>query len=91
MSDKRHNNSIFRMYLATDAFIRRHSLSRLEFLVLDAEYGIVRSIAECPDIFDPMTESEMADELDEYIATLPEIFFHGVAVPFKRIDVTLNQ
>jgi hypothetical protein len=68
MSDKRLNNSIFLTYLATDAFIRRHSLSRSEFLALDAKYGIVKFIAECPDIFDPMTESEMADELDEYIA-----------------------
>ena len=68
MSDKRLNNSIFLTYLATDAFIRRHSLSRSEFLALDAKYGIVKFIAEFPDIFDPMTESEMADELDEYIA-----------------------
>ena len=68
MSEKRINNSIFLMYLATDAFIRLHSLSRAEFLALDDEFGIVSFIAECPDVFDPMTESEMADELDEYIA-----------------------
>ena len=43
------------MYLATDAFIRRHSLSRAEFLALDDKFGIVSFIAECPDIFDPMT------------------------------------
>lgn len=68
MSDKRINNSIFLMYLATDAFIRRHSLSREEFLALDAKFGIVDFVAECPDIFDSMTELEMADELDEYVA-----------------------
>ncbi len=68
MSEKRINNSIFLMYLATDAFIRRHSLSRAEFIALDSKFGIVSFIAECPDVFDPMTESEMADEIDEYIA-----------------------
>ena len=67
MSEKRLNNTIFLMYLATDAYVRRHNLSRAEFLALNAKYGLVKFIAECPDIFDPMTESEMADELDEYI------------------------
>ena len=68
MSEKRPNNTIFLMYLATDAYVRRHSLSRAEFMALNEKYGLVKFIAECPDIFDPMTESEMADELDEYIA-----------------------
>ena len=67
MSEKRLNNTIFLMYLATDAYVRRHSLSRAEFMALNEKYGLVKFIAECPDIFDPMTESEMADELDEYI------------------------
>ena len=68
MSEKRLNNTIFLMYLATDAYVRRHSLSRAEFMALNEKYGLVKFIAECPDIFDPMTESEMVDELDEYIA-----------------------
>ena len=68
MGEKRLNNTIFLMYLATDAYVRRHSLSRAEFMALNEKYGLVKFIAECPDIFDPMTESEMADELDEYIA-----------------------
>ena len=55
------------MYLATDAYMRRHNLSRMEFFALDNKFGIVKFIAECPDIFDPMTETEMADELDEFI------------------------
>jgi len=41
---------------------------RTEFLALDDKFDIVSFFAECPDVFDPMTESEMADELDEYIA-----------------------
>ena len=68
MGEKRLNNTIFLMYLATDAYVRRHSLSRAEFMSLNEKYGLVKFIAECPDIFDPMTESEMVDELDEYIA-----------------------
>lgn len=68
MSEKRLNNTIFLMYLATDAYMRRHNLSRMEFLALDSKFGIVKFISECPDIFDPMTETEMADELDEFIA-----------------------
>lgn len=48
--------------------MRRHNLSRMEFLALDSKFGIVKFISECPDIFDPMTETEMADELDEFIA-----------------------
>ena len=68
MSEKRLNNTIFLMYLATDAYVRRHNLSRAEFMTLNEKYGLVKFIAECPDIFDPMTESEMVDELDEYIA-----------------------
>ena len=47
--------------------MRRHNLSRMEFFALDNKFGIVKFIAECPDIFDPMTETEMADELDEFI------------------------
>jgi len=68
MSEKRLQNTIFLMYLATDAYMRRHNLTHGEFLALNERYAIVKFIAECPDIFDPMTESEMVDELDEYIA-----------------------
>ena len=68
MSEKRINNTIFLMYLATDAYMRRHNLSRTEFLAIDSKFGIVKFISECPDIFDPMTETEMVDELDEFIA-----------------------
>lgn len=68
MSEKRLKNTIFLMYLATDAYMRRHNLSRSEFLSLDERYSIVKFIGDCPDVFDSMTESEMADELDEYVA-----------------------
>lgn len=67
MSEKRLNNSIFLMHLATEAYMRRHHLSRREFLVLNAREGLIKFIANCPDIFDAMTDEEMADELDAYI------------------------
>ena len=50
MSEKRLNNTIFLMYLATDAYVRRHNLSRAEFMALNEKYGLVKFIAECPDI-----------------------------------------
>lgn len=68
MSEKRLENTIFLMYLATDAYMKRHGLTRREFLSVNERFGIVKFIADCPDIFDSMTESEMADELDEYVA-----------------------
>jgi len=68
MSEKRLQNTIFLMYLATDAYMRRHNLTRNEFLALNDRFAIVKFIAECPDVFDSMTEAEMADELEEYIA-----------------------
>ena len=48
--------------------MKRHGLTRREFLSVNERFGIVKFIADCPDIFDSMTESEMADELDEYVA-----------------------
>jgi len=68
MSEKRLQNTIFLMYQATDAYMRRHKLTHTEFLALNERFAIVKFIAECPDIFDSMTETEMADELEEYIA-----------------------
>jgi len=47
--------------------MRRHNLTRSEFLSLNDRFAIVKFVAECPDVFDSMTEAEMADELEEYI------------------------
>ncbi|MBO4386362.1 MAG: DUF3791 domain-containing protein [Treponema sp.] len=68
MADLRLNNSIFLMYLATEEYKREHNISSLQFLELDKKYGILSYIADCPDVFDGMTKSEMAREIDEYIA-----------------------
>ena len=67
MSDKRINNSIFIMFLLSGAYCVSHNISMKEFLDLDDEYAILNYIAECPDIFDSMTEEEMVKEIDAYV------------------------
>lgn len=67
VSERRLNNSLFLMHLATDAYRRRHNMTRQEFLDCDSRYHMLNFISECPDIFDSMTEPEMADELDQYV------------------------
>lgn len=56
------------MYLASEAYKQLHNISSEELLELDEKYGIFNYIADCPDVFDSMTELEMAKEIDEYIA-----------------------
>ena len=68
MSEKRLNNSIFLMHEASTAFIRSHALSMAQFFELDRKYDIIGFIGRCPDVFDWMSEAEMVQELDEYIA-----------------------
>lgn len=68
MTDRRLNNSIFLMHLVSDAYRRRHGLTSEEFLDRDSRYHILHFISECPDVFDSMTEPEMADEVDQYVA-----------------------
>ena len=68
MPDLRLNNSIFLMYLASEEYKRMHNITSSQFLELDGKYGIFSYIADCPDIFDSLTQPEMAREIDEYIA-----------------------
>jgi len=67
MSDKRINNSIFIMFLLSGAYCTAHGISTKEFLELDDKYAILNYIAECPDIFDSMSEEEMVKEIDAYV------------------------
>ena len=67
MSERRINNSIFIMFLLTGAYCTAHNLSTAEFLALDDKYSILNYVAECPDIFDSMSEAEMVKEIDEYV------------------------
>ena len=68
MTDRRLNNSIFLMHLVSNAYKRRHGLTNDEFLDHDRRFHILHFISECPDVFDSMTEPEMADEVDQYVA-----------------------
>ncbi len=68
MSELRLDNSIFLMYLASEEYKREHNISTEQFLALDKKYRILNYIAECPDVFDSMTQQEMGKEIDEYIA-----------------------
>lgn len=68
MSEKRLNNTIFLMYLVTDSYCRAHNISTDDFIKLDAKYAILNYVSECPDIFDSMTEQEMVEEIDHYVA-----------------------
>ncbi len=70
MTEKRLNNTIFLMYLATEAYKRAHHLTNLQFLELNRKYAILNYIAECPDIFDSMTKEEMVEEIDQYVSAI---------------------
>lgn len=66
MSEKRLNNTIFLMYLVTENYCKKHNLTTEEFLELDKSTNIINYVAECPDIFDPMTDEEMVQEVEFY-------------------------
>ena len=55
------------MFLLSGAYCAAHNISTKEFLDLDNKYAILNYIAECPDIFDSMTEEEMVKEIDAYV------------------------
>ena len=68
MSEKRLNNTIFLMYLVTLNYCREHNISTEDFLKLDEQYEILNYVAECPDVFDSLTDSEMVREVEEYVS-----------------------
>lgn len=68
MSEKRLNNTIFLMYLVTENYCKKHNLSISDFLKLDEKYEILNYVAECPDVFDSMTNDEMIEEIEEYVS-----------------------
>lgn len=68
MSEKRLNNTIFLMYLITESYRTKHAMSIQDFLEFDKKYNVLNYIAECPDIFDNLTESEMVKEIEQYVS-----------------------
>lgn len=68
MSEKRLNNTIFLMYLVTESYCKKHNISTEAFLELDEKYAILNYVAECPDIFDSLTNAEMVEEIEQYVS-----------------------
>lgn len=68
MSEKRLNNTIFLMYLVTLNYCREHNISTEDFFKLDKQYEILSYVAECPDVFDSLTGSEMVREVEQYVS-----------------------
>ena len=68
MSEKRLNNTIYIMYLVTEYYKKAHLLSTEQFIDLDHKYNIINFVGECPDIFDSMNNTEMVEEIDQYVA-----------------------
>lgn len=68
MSEKRLNNTIFLMYMVTNGYCKRHNITAQDFLELDEKYQIINYVAECPDVFDGMTDEEMVEEIEQYVS-----------------------
>ena len=49
--------------------MKAHKITKGDFEKLDKKYEILNYIAECPDIFDSLTEEEMVEEIDNYVAS----------------------
>ena len=69
MSERRLNNSIFLMYLVSTNYMKAHKMTKGDFEKLDKRYEILNYIVECPDIFDSITNEEMVEEIDNYVAS----------------------
>lgn len=68
MTEKRLNNTIYLMDTVTKSYCKEKNITIDEFLKLDKEYDILNYVAECPDIFDPMTNTEMVEEIEQYVS-----------------------
>ena len=69
MSERRLNNGIFLMYLVSTNYMKANKMTKGDFEKLDKKYEILNYIVECPDIFDSLTEEEMVEEIDNYVAS----------------------
>ena len=69
MSERRLNNGIFLMYLVSTNYMKAHKMTKGDFEKLDKRYEILNYIVECPDIFDSITNEEMVEEIDNYVAS----------------------
>ncbi|MDE5697310.1 MAG: DUF3791 domain-containing protein [Lachnospiraceae bacterium] len=56
------------MYMVTNNYCKKHNISTQDFLELDEKYEILNYVAECPDVFDSMTNEEMMEEIEQYVS-----------------------
>ena len=68
MTEKRLNNTIYLMDMVTKYYCKEKNITIEEFLQLDKQYDILNYVAECPDVFDPMSYAEMVEEIEQYVA-----------------------
>jgi len=68
MTEKRLNNTIYLMDMVTKYYCKEKNITIEEFLQLDKQYDILNYVAECPDVFDPMSYAEIVEEIEQYVA-----------------------
>ena len=68
MTERRLNNTIFLMYLVTENYYKKHNMTTEDFLEFDGKYAVLNYVAECPDVFECLTEDEMVEEAEHYIS-----------------------
>lgn len=68
MTERRLNNTIFLMYLVTENYYKKHNMTTEDFLEFDGKYAVLNYVAECPDVFECLTEDEMVEEVEHYIS-----------------------
>ena len=61
-------NHIKRLHMPIEDYCKKHNLSTEDFLELDKKYEILNYVAECPDIFDSLTNMEMVEEIEQYVS-----------------------
>lgn len=61
-------NTIYLMYIVMDDYCKARNMTKKQFLELNKGHDIINFVAECPELFDSMTKSEMIEEIDGYVS-----------------------
>ena len=56
------------MYLVTENYCKKYNISAKDFLKIDEKYAILNYVAQCPDVFDSLTNDEMVAEVEQYVS-----------------------
>lgn len=68
MSERRLNNTIYLMFRVRKRYCAAHNMTKDEFKDFDLKNEVLDYVAECPDVFDCLSEDEMVEEIDEYVS-----------------------